>query len=102
MLAGEQPRARGAAGGDGLADRAVLELVLRVELVQLRARAPDAVADEGAPRPLREPLHERHLRNAVDHVVERVVRLHPLDEERRLARETTARLVAQLEGQGGE
>ena len=71
---------------DRLADRAVLEVVLRVELVELGACAPDPVADERAPRALRDPLDERQLGDAVDHVVEGVVRLHPLDEQRRVAR----------------
>ena len=51
-----------------------------------RRAPPDPVADERAPRALREPLDERQLGDAVDDVVEGVVRLHPLDEERRVAR----------------
>ena len=85
MLARQLARRGGAAGGDRLADRAVLEVVLRVELVQLDTGAPDLVADERAARTLREPLHERHLRHPVDDVVERVVGLHPVHEERRVA-----------------
>ena len=84
MLAREQPRPCRAPGRDRLADRAVLEVVLRVQLVELRPRAPDPLADERAPRALREPLDVAASRQPVDHVVEGVVRLHPLDEERRL------------------
>src|SRR4029079_1829459 len=48
MLPCERPRSRGAARADGLADRAVLEVVLRVERVELGTGAPDAGADEAA------------------------------------------------------
>ena len=82
----------GAARRDRLADRAVLEVVLRVELVELGPRAPRPVADERPSRALRDALDERQLRDAVDDVVEGVVRLHPLDEERRVARRAAARL----------
>jgi hypothetical protein len=99
VLAGEQARARGAARCDRLPDRPVLEIVLRVELVELCAGAPDAIADERTPGALCEALHERHRRRSVDDVVERVIRLHPLDEEARAAGLTAARLGAQCERQ---
>ena len=102
MLPRERARGVRASGGDRLADRAVLEVVLRVELVELPAGLPDPVADERAARALRDALHERQLGDAVDHVVERVVRLHPLDEERRVARRLTSRVRSELEGQRGE
>jgi hypothetical protein len=102
VLPRKRARGGGAACADRLADRAVLEVVLRVELVELGPRLPHAVADERPAGALRDALDERQLGDAVDHVVEGVVRLHPLDEERRVARDPPARLVAQLERQLAE
>ena len=80
----------------------MLRVVLRVELVQVGLRAPHPAAEERPPRALREALDERQARRGVDDVVEGVVRLHPLDEERRVARLALAGLLAQLQGQRPE
>ena len=87
----------GAARADRLADGAVLEVVLRVELVELRACLPHPVADERPAGALRDALDERHVGDAIDHVVEGVVRLHPLDEQRRVARRPAPCLRPELE-----
>ena len=70
-------------------DRAVLGRS-RVELVELGRRAPHATADEGPPRPFASRSTSGSSAAAVDDVVEGVVRLHPLDEERRRRRASRA------------
>src|SRR5258708_1450332 len=50
VLVCERPRALGAAGGESGADRTVLRVVPRVEVVQLRPRDPRDLAGEGAAR----------------------------------------------------
>src|SRR6266540_4840977 len=57
----------------------MLEVVALVERVCLRAaRRPDRVTREGAASALRQPLDQRRRRDAIDHIVEAVVRPHPL------------------------
>src|SRR5689334_23905553 len=83
VVARERPRTLGAAGRERLPDRAVLLGVLRVEAVdRVVARRPDRGAREGAASALRELLDERQAGDAVDDVVEGVVRAHPLSHDR--------------------
>jgi len=58
VLAREQPGALGAAGGDRLADRAVLEVVLLVEVVDVEPGRPHDVREEAAARALGAALDE--------------------------------------------
>ncbi len=71
-------------------------------LVELGAGAPDALADERPPCALREPLDERHRGDAVDDVVEGVVHLHPVVEERVVAVAGAPRSRDQVDGERGE
>jgi hypothetical protein len=83
VVARELSRARRAAGGERLPDRAVLLLVLHVQLVdEVVARRPDGRPGEVPPRLFREPLHERRVGGAIDDVVEAVVRAYPLAHDR--------------------
>ena len=83
MLARESTSALGASGRKCLADRAVLHVVAGEELVELGARAEHLAADERAPRAFRDRLDARQRSDLVDHVMEGVVGLHPLDGQAR-------------------
>src|SRR5205823_1011963 len=83
VIAREGPRAVGTAGRQCLPDGAVLLCVPRVEAVdRVVAGRPDRRAREGAARALRELLDERQAGDAVDDVVEGVVRAYPLPHDR--------------------
>ena len=59
-------------------DRAVLAIVLQVQLVEVGPGRPHRLHEERPPRCLRHPLDERNVGRPVDHVVERVVEVEPL------------------------
>ena len=101
MLVRERPRAFGAAGGEGGADRAVLGVVPGVEVVELGAGDPRDLAGERAPRGARDARDVRGFGGLVDDVVEGVVRAHPLGRERRVV-DAVAGVLAQACGQLGE
>ena len=73
MLARELARSPGAPGRDCTKDRPVLELVPRVELVELCSGAPDPLTDERPAGALGDPFEVRHRRHPVDDFVKRVV-----------------------------
>ena len=82
-----------------LLDRAVLLGVLDVQPVdRVVARRPHGRPGERPARALRELLDERQVGDAVDHVVERVVRAHPVAHDRAppLARLARAQLLRDL------
>src|SRR5690349_9275978 len=90
VLARELARPRRAAGSERLLDRAMLLGVLEVEAVErVVARRPHGRAGEVPARALRKLLDERQVGDAVDDVVEGVVRPHPVAHDR-------AALVARL------
>src|SRR3954451_12959776 len=83
VLAGERPCAGGATRDERLLDRPVLLRILDVETVErMVARRPDGRARKRAARALRELLDERQVGDAVDDVVEPVVRAHPVTHDR--------------------
>jgi hypothetical protein len=89
-----------APGRERVENRLVLDEVLAVEIVDLRAAGAPATED-GAPRALGDPLDEREVRGVVDHVVEPVVRAYPVAGEPRALAFAPAP-VEQLVGQLGE
>src|SRR3954452_16629059 len=79
VLVRQRPRPLGAARLERLADRAMLEDVPLLQIVQnLVARRPHGRPGEGPARRLRHLLDERRVGGPIDHVVEGVVRAHPL------------------------
>src|SRR3954452_17822978 len=77
------PRALAGAGRERLADRTVQLRVLRIEAVdRVVARRPDGGAGEGAAGALRELCDEGEIGDAVDDVVEGVVRADPVAHDR--------------------
>src|SRR5712691_2076807 len=83
VLARERPCAGRTPRHQGLLDRAVLLGVLQVETVdRVIARSPNGGPRERAARALRELLDERKVGDAVDHVVEPVIRAHPVAHDR--------------------
>jgi hypothetical protein len=79
MLACERLGACRVPGAERRDDRAVLVVVPLVERVRLRAaRSPHRVPGERTARALRQALDQRRLGDPVDHVVEAVIRVHPL------------------------
>src|SRR5262245_26964035 len=101
VLARERPRPRRAPGRERLLDRTVLLRVLQVQTVErVVARRPDRGPRERAARALRELLDEWEVCGAVDDVVERVVRAHPLAHDR--APLVAGLAAAQLLRDGGE
>ena len=79
----------------------MLGLVARVETIELFVdRRPDGGARERPPRALGDRLDVRHLRGAVEHVVKRVIRPHPLGHQPAPVPARVAR--AQLTRQAGE
>src|SRR5262249_57112357 len=72
-----------ASGRECRLDCTVLAFVLGIELVDRRVpRCPDRGSRERAPRALRYLLDERRSGDAVDHVVETMIRPHPLGGQR--------------------
>ena len=102
MLVRECPGTFGAAGGESGADRSVLGVVPRVEIVELGARDPGDLAGERAPRRAGDARDVGRLGGLVDHVVERVVRAHPLRGEVRCPRRRGAAFSRRRVGQLGE
>ena len=83
VLACELAGAVGAARGERGADRGVLALVQQVQLVdRLVAGRPDGRPGERAACVLGDLLDVRQVGDPVDHVVEAVVRAHPVDGQR--------------------
>src|SRR5437764_919953 len=83
VLARERARPGGAARDERLLDRPMLFGVPHVEPVErVVARCPHGRAREGTARALRELLDERQIGDAVDDVVEAVVRAHPVAHDR--------------------
>src|SRR5262245_31762394 len=78
VLTREHPRALRTPRGNRVADRAVLPVVLHVQLVEVRPGSPYRLDEERPPRRLRHPLDERHLGRAVDDVVKGVVLMEPV------------------------
>src|SRR5262249_50250386 len=101
VLARQYPRAARRPGRDRLADGPVLFVVSCIEVVEFGARDPGDLADERPPRALRDPLDIRRPGAAVDHVMEGVVRLHPLD-RKRVVLDACLRLRAQLQREHAE
>jgi hypothetical protein len=82
VLVRQRARPVAAPRRERIENRLVLGHVLAVEIVDLgAARAP--AAEEGAPGALGDPLDQREIRRVVDHVVEAVVRAHPVGGEPR-------------------
>ena len=99
VVAGDRARAVDAACRDRAADRRVLPLVLDVEVVELGADGPRRLAEERPSRALRQPDDVGRVRALVDHVVEIVVRVHPLAHDGAVRSAALACLAPKLPGQ---
>jgi ABC-2 type transport system ATP-binding protein len=102
VIAREAAGAVGAAGGERVADRAVLQVVAGEQLVELGARAQEPSAEKRAARALGELLDARQRRDVIDHVVEGVVGVHPIDRERGVGHVAAADLLAHALGERRE